>query len=204
MRTIAVQAGGQSRRMRRDKALVPLGGRPMIEVLLRRLDGLADDIVVTTNRPEDYAFLGVRLASDRVPGAGALAGLRTALAAALGETVLVLACDLPFVARPLLEYLLERAGEADVVIPRRAGEYEPLLAVYARSVLPAVESALAAGQSRMISFFPEVRVLAIEAEEWTPFDPEGLSFFNVNTPEELAEAERLLARRASGGGSDGD
>lgn len=175
----------------------------MIERLLLRLHGLAEDILVTTNRPEDYAFLGVRLASDRVPGAGALAGLRTALAAALGETVLVLACDLPFVARPLLEYLLERAGEADVVIPRRGGEYEPLLAVYARSVLPAVESALAAGQSRMISFFPEVRVLAIEPGEWTPFDPEGLSFFNVNTPEELAEAERLLARRASGGGSDG-
>jgi molybdopterin-guanine dinucleotide biosynthesis protein A len=203
MRTIAVQAGGQSRRMRRDKALVPLGGRPMIEMLLRRVHGLAEDVLVTTNRPQDYAFLGVRLASDPVPGAGALAGLRTALAAAWGETVLVLACDLPFVARPLLEHLLARAGEADVVIPRRAGEYEPLLAVYARSVLPAVDSALASGRGRVISFFPDVRVLTIEPEEWEGFDPEGLSFFNVNTPEDLAEAERLLARRVLNGGRNG-
>lgn len=175
----------------------------MIEMLLDRVHGLAEDILVTTNRPQDYAFLGVRLASDPVPGAGALAGLRTALAAARGETVLVLACDLPFVARPLLEYLLARAAEADVVIPRRAGEYEPLLAVYARSVLPAVDSALADGRGRMISFFPDVRVLTIEPEEWGGFDPEGLSFFNVNTPEELAEAERLLARRVPGGGPHG-
>lgn len=199
MRTIAIQAGGQSRRMGRDKALVPLGGTPMIEIQLHALQGLAEDVLITTNHPADYAYLGVRLASDPVPGAGALAGLRTALAAARGESVLVLACDLPFVSRPLLEHLLARARQADVVIPRRGGEFEPLLAVYSRSVLAAVDKALAAGHARMISFFPEVRVLALEPDEWERFDPEGLSFFNVNTPEELIEAERLLAGRGRSG-----
>jgi molybdopterin-guanine dinucleotide biosynthesis protein A len=201
MRTIAIQAGGQSRRMGSDKALVTLGGKPMIEALLARLAGLADEILITTNRPDNYSYLGLRLASDPVPGAGALHGLRTALAASLGETVLVLACDLPFISRPLLEHLLARAHEADVIVPYRNGEFEPLHAVYARSVLPAVEAALATGRARMISFFSDVHVLPIAEDELRRFDPEGLSFFNVNTPQDLTEAEALLARLCPPGGS---
>jgi molybdenum cofactor guanylyltransferase len=194
MRTIAIQAGGQSRRMGRDKALVLLGGQPMIQLVVDRVRDLADEILVTTNRPEEFAFLGVRLVSDTHPGAGALAGLRTALAAAQGESVLVLACDLPFVSRPLVEHLWSRSGEADVIVPRRAGEFEPLHAVYARSVLPAVDAALEAGKARMISFFPDVQVLAIEQEELALYDPKGMSFLNVNTPQELIEAEALWAQ----------
>lgn len=194
MRTIAIQAGGQSRRMGRDKALVLLGGQPMIQLVVDRVRDLADEILVTTNHPGEFAFLGVRLVSDTHPGAGALAGLRTALAAARGESVLVLACDLPFVSRPLVEHLWSRSGEADVIVPRRGGEFEPLHAVYARSVLPAVEAALEAGKARMISFFPDVQVLAIEQEELALHDPKGMSFLNVNTPQELIEAEALWAQ----------
>ncbi|MEW6569361.1 MAG: molybdenum cofactor guanylyltransferase [Chloroflexota bacterium] len=195
MVTVAIQAGGRSRRMGRDKGLVPLAGKPLIQHLLDRVAGLGDEILVTTNRPDDYAFLGVRLASDPVPGAGALAGLHTALEAARGQTVIVLACDMPFVSRPLLEHLLKlaRQGEAQVVVPRRGREYEPLHAVYARACLAAIEAAQAAGEGRMISFFSRVRVAAVEEDELVRYDPEGLSFFNVNTPEDLAQAERILA-----------
>ncbi len=193
MRTIAIQAGGQSRRMGQDKALVPLAGRPLISHALDRVAGPGDEILITTNHPANYGFLQARLVSDETPGAGALSGLRTALASARGETVLVLACDMPLVSRPLLEHLLAHAAEADVVIPRREGEFEPLHAVYARSCLPAVEAALAAGEARMISFFGRVRVLPIEEEEWRRFDPDGRGFFNVNTPADLTRAREYLA-----------
>jgi molybdopterin-guanine dinucleotide biosynthesis protein A len=193
MITVAIQAGGQSERMGRDKALLPLGDRPLIQHVLDRVAGLGDEILITTNRPEDYTAFGARLASDVVPGAGALAGLHTALSAAWGETILVLACDMPFVSRPLLAHLLSLAPEADVVAPRPGGEYEPLHAVYACSCLPAVEAALQAGEERVISFYSKVRVRAVEQEELAGYDPAGLSFFNINSPEDLTRAEEILA-----------
>jgi len=193
MVTLAVQAGGQSRRMGRDKGLVELDGRPLILHVLERLLPLADDVVVTTNAPETYAFLGVRLASDSIPGAGALPGLATALEAARGERVLVVACDMPFASPRLMAHLLDLAEDSDVVIPRRRGEFEPLHAVYRRACLPAIRASLEAGQSRMISFFPSVRLRTVEAEEWGPLDPSGHSFFNINTPDDLRQAEAMLA-----------
>lgn len=174
-----------------DKGLVPLHGRPMVSHLLDRVADLGDEILITTNRPDDYAFLGVRLAPDDSPGAGALSGLRTALKAANGDKVLVLACDMPFVSRSLLAHLIRLAPQADVIIPRPGGEYEPMHAVYDRGCLTEIEASLEAGDMRMISFFPRVRVLAVEDEELGQLDPGRLSFFNVNTPEDLAQAERL-------------
>jgi molybdopterin-guanine dinucleotide biosynthesis protein A len=195
MVTIAIQAGGASSRIGRDKGLVPLGGKPLIVHMVERVAGLGDEILITTNRPEDYLFVGVRLAGDAYQGVGALGGLHTALSAAQGDTVLVLACDMPFASRPLLEHLLSLAGEADVVIPRLDGEYEPLCAVYARGCLSEVEAALAAGQRRMISLLPRVRVLVVEEPSWRIFDPDASTFFNVNSLEDLAEAERRMKGR---------
>jgi len=197
MLTVAVQAGGRSSRMGSDKALLRLDGIPLIERLLQRVSGLGEEILITTNRPQDYQYLGLRLASDPEPGGGALHGLHTALEAARGQTVLVLACDMPFVSRPLLEHMLQLAEAADLVVPRRGGEYEPLHAVYSKGCLPALEAALLQGERRMISFFPSLNLHTVEQEEIDRLDPEGLSFFNVNTPEDLRKAERILAQKHS-------
>ena len=181
--------------MGRDKALVPLAGRAMIDHILTRVAGLGEEVLVTTNDPASYEHLDLPLFEDEEPGAGALGGLYTALAAARGDTVLVLACDMPFVNRLLLEYLLSLSGEADVIVPEWDGMYQTMHAVYRRKkVLKAVEHALEAGKQRMISFYPEVTVHKVPPEEIAQFDPRGRSFFNVNTPEDLAQAERLLSQ----------
>ncbi|HET7011134.1 MAG TPA: molybdenum cofactor guanylyltransferase [Anaerolineales bacterium] len=193
MVTLAVQAGGLSRRMGTDKGLVLLAGRPLVVHVLDRLKPLADESLVTTNHPEGYAFLGLRMASDAEPGAGALAGLATALEAASGERVILVACDMPFVQPKLVRRLLELAEDHDAVVPRRAGEFEPLLAVYRRRCLEPIREALAAGKNRVISFFPSVRLRPVDEAEWSPLDPAARSFFNVNTPEDVAIAERMLA-----------
>ncbi|MCB8951149.1 MAG: molybdenum cofactor guanylyltransferase [Ardenticatenales bacterium] len=192
--TMAIQAGGRSSRMGQDKGLVPLAGRPMIEHVLARVAGLGDEILITTNNPAGYAYLGVRLVSDAAPGAGALPGLHTALTAARGDVVVVLACDMPFANRGLLAYMLTLAPAADVIVPIWQDNYQPMQAVYARErALAAVAVALARGQKRMISFYDQVRVRAVMAAEIMPFDADGLTFFNVNTPAELAQAEASLA-----------
>jgi molybdopterin-guanine dinucleotide biosynthesis protein A len=198
MRTLAIQAGGRSSRMGRDKALVPLAGVPLIEHVLRRTEGLADEVLITTNRPEDLAYLGVRLVADRDPGAGALPGLLTALEAAMGDPVLVVACDLPFLCRPLLEHLLDLAPGAEAVVPRWQGSLEPLHAVYARSCVGAIRQVLRTGGQRMTDLLNTLSLRVIEEETIARFDPEGWSFFNVNTPEDLALAERTYREPAAG------
>jgi molybdopterin-guanine dinucleotide biosynthesis protein A len=175
-----------------DKALVHLAGKPLIRHVIDAVDGLADEIVVTTNRPREFAFLGCRLVTDVVPGAGALPGLLTALSAARNDTVLVLACDMPFVCRPLLQYELVLASTADVLIPRWGGDYEPLHAVYARSCGEVIAESLASGNRRIVGFLSRVRVRTVEETEVAHFDPTGRCFKNVNTPADLAEAERSL------------
>ena len=197
MITVAIQAGGRSSRMGRDKALLPLGGMPLIEHVLQRVTGLGDEVLITTNRPDDYAFLGLRMVGDRQPGAGALDGLLTALEAARGDRVMLLACDMPFVSRPLLDHMVGIDSDAEVVIPRCGGKLQPLHTIYAASCAASVRGALKEGEKRMISFFPSVQTWIVEQEILDQYDPNGLSFFNVNTPDDLVQAEKTLGTLGS-------
>ena len=196
MLTVCIQAGGQSSRMGEDKALKPFLGRPLIQRVLERLSPVADELIVTTNRPEDYVFLDPRLTlhTDLKPGRGALGGLYTAIASAKNPLVAVVACDMPFASAKLIEagsrLLVEEA--ADVVIARSDDGYEPLHAVYRRETcLPSSEAAIDADQWKVIAWFPQVKVRLLTPEEMQHYDPLGLAFWNVNTPEEFVEAEKL-------------
>lgn len=192
--TVAVLAGGKSSRMGTDKALVrtPWGaGRPLIEDILAHLNGLGAETILITNRPEHYAYLGVPLFTDVLPEKGALGGIYTALYHSTQPHTLCVACDMPFVIRPLLEYLIALRSEADVIMPRLGGEAEPFRAVYAHACLAPIRAALEAGKMRVISFFPQVRVRFVDEPEIERFDPDHLSFFNVNTPDDLERARHL-------------
>jgi len=194
MLSLVIQAGGESHRMGRDKALIPFLGRTLIERVLGRVSEMADEVLVTTNKPESYAFLGLRLVPDVIPGRGALGGLYTALSAARQPLVAVVACDMPFVSLELLAYerdLLNQGGY-DAVIPRTEGGTEPFHAVYQREAcLPQVGAAIQADKWRVDAWYAKANVRLLSPEETRPHDPQGLAFWNVNTPEELSEAERM-------------
>jgi molybdopterin-guanine dinucleotide biosynthesis protein A len=219
MLTVCIQAGGQSSRMGQDKALKPFLGRPLIQRVIERLASIADEVIVTTNRPQDYSFLNpstssgrrVRLVPDLVPGRGALGGLYTAIASASQPIVAVVACDMPFASVTFFEAAMKLMlqEEADVVIAResiqaeqggRSEGYEPLHAVYRRETcLPAIEAAIATNQWKVIAWFPEVKVRILTPDEIKQFDPTGLAFWNVNTPEEFSKAEQLATSRSEPG-----
>jgi molybdopterin-guanine dinucleotide biosynthesis protein A len=211
--SVVINAGGKSSRMGADKALLDLGGQTMIERILAETKGLGEQIIVT-NTPERFAHLGLPLAADVIPDKGALGGLYTCIHTAPTLYTLVLACDMPFVARPLLEYMLSLAPEFDAVVPRltptpapppsetaptgegsgvTVKEAEPFRAVYSKACLNPIRRALEAGKMRVISFFPDNNVRWVEEDEIRQFDPELLTFMNCNTPEEL-EAARKLGR----------
>ena len=202
--SIAIQAGGESRRMGQDKGLASFLGKPLVARLVERLAPLADEVLVTTNRLQEYAFLGVPLFPDILPGCGALGGLYTALSAASHPLVAVIACDMPFVNALLLaaQRDLLVACQADIVIPHTGGGLEPFHAVYRREVcLPHILAALEAGKWRADAWFDQVDLRVLSAGEISKYDPGMLSFRNINTPEELQAAEKLalqFANRATG------
>lgn len=179
--------------MGEDKALKTFLGRPLIQRVIDRLSPIADELIVTTNRPSDYTFLHLPLFPDLKPGRGALGGLYTAIASAQHPLVAVVACDMPFASASLLGAASTLLMEGvDVVIPKSEEGYEPVHAVYRRETcLPAIESAIAADQWRVISWFPQVKVRVLTPEEIKQYDPAGLAFWNVNTPEEFSTAEQI-------------
>ena len=179
--------------MGENKALKPFLGRPLVQRVLERLAPVADELLLTTNQPEDFAFLKIPLFSDVKPDRGPLGGLYTALVSAKYPFVAVIACDMPFASAPLLVAAADflDKDKVDVVIAESAEGFEPLHAVYRRETcIPAVESAIEADQWRMISWFPQVKVRKLSPEELGRYDPQGLAFWNVNTPEEFSKAEQ--------------
>jgi len=194
MLSLAIQAGGESRRMGSDKALMPFLGRPLILRLLSRLAWIADEVLVTSNQPEHYWFLGLTPIPDLLPGLGALGGLYTALNAATHPYAAVVACDMPFASPEifLAELALLREAGADAVIPRSEAGTEPFHAVYrCETCLPQVREALESGKRRADAWFERVNIRYIDGEELVQYDPDMQAFFNINTLEELKEAERL-------------
>ncbi len=192
--TIVIQAGGESRRMGQNKALLPFRGQPLIERVVKRLRPFSDELILTANRPELFQFLGLPIYPDLIQGKGALSGLYTALSAAQYPFVAVVACDMPFVNPQLLiaERDLLVDGKWDVVIPDSNEGREPLHAVYRKDAcLPAIRRSLDENRLRMDSWFADVKVREMSLDDVKVVDPELRSFMNVNTPEEFRQAEHL-------------
>jgi molybdopterin-guanine dinucleotide biosynthesis protein A len=198
--SVAVLAGGQSRRMGQDKAFLPVGGRPVVERVVERVAPLSDDLLLIANTRAPYSHLAGRLVSDVYPGQGPLGGIYTALQAARHEHCLVVACDMPFLNPGLLRYLIGLVGPAglsaayDVVIPRVEEFPETLHAVYGKRCLEPIQRRLLAGQLKIVGFFDEVRVRYVERDDVARFDPEFRSFLNMNTPFDWERVQRLAAK----------
>jgi len=193
--TVAILAGGHSSRMGTDKAFVRLTDRPLIEEILAQAAGLGDETFIVTNKPSEFVYLGVPLFGDVLPEKGALGGLYSALHWATHRHVLCIACDMPFLVRPLLDHLIGLSPEAEAVVPRLAGEPEPFRAVYERAAcLAPVRTALDANRLRVRELLDQVRVRYVDEAEIERFDPQRLSFTNLNTPGDLAQARRKAAQ----------
>jgi len=191
--TGVVQAGGKSTRMGgAPKALVELGGRRLIERVVGVVREVVDDVLIVTNTPDLYRFLGVPMVPDVFVDHGSLGGIYSGLAAAPGDAAFTVACDMPFLRAAVARLVVERAGEADVVIPRAADQLQTMHAVYGKGCLPHMEARLRAGRLKITGFFDDVRVLEVpEAEVARHADP-ALVFTNLNTPEELERAREMI------------
>lgn len=193
--SIAILAGGQSSRMGTNKAFAEVGGRPIIERVIDRVHHLSDERIIVANTPKEYSHLDWPVYTDLVPGKGPLGGLYTALAKTRSEHTLVVSCDQPFLNSDLLRFLIDLRAGYDIVVPLDREHYpQRMHAVYGKACLEPIRRDLEANRLKVIGFFADVRVREVSGDEIDRFDPERLSFFNVNTPEDLDKARWLAAR----------
>jgi molybdopterin-guanine dinucleotide biosynthesis protein A len=184
-----IVAGGLSRRMGRNKALIPWRGKPLIAWPLELFAGLFGEVLVVARDTRPYAHFGYRVVTDAFPEQGALVGLYSGLAAAASSAALFAACDMPCI-EPALASLLagELAGGAWAVVPESPAGIEPLLAVYSRRCLPAMEELIRAGDLRVRRLYESVPTVFVSPERVATVDPRFRSFVNLNTPAELEES----------------
>ena len=182
--TAVILAGGNSTRMKSNKALLPYSGELFIERIHRQLAAMFPEVIVVTNTPELYQFLPCRTVSDVFPGMGSLAGIHAGLTNSKTPYVFVVACDMPYLNESLIKRLVGNIHGQDVILPESDGGHEPLHAVYGKGCIPAMEEALSRGSSRIVECFDWQKVTVVSKEEVASMDPGFLSFRNINTPEE--------------------
>ena len=199
-----VLAGGRSSRMGQPKALLPFDGTPLIVHIVHFLQHLFEQVIVVSAPGQPLPAMPVTMVQDDVPYQGPVGGICYGLRAAQAEIAFVTSCDSAFLNRRLIAHLLSEIADYDVVVPRWDHRLQPLHAIYKRMVLPLLDEQLARGELRPVFLFDRVRTRTIEEEEIRRFDPEGASFFNMNTPEDYAAAlERWKLRQVRRPGPSG-
>jgi molybdopterin-guanine dinucleotide biosynthesis protein A len=188
----AILAGGRARRMQGlDKSALDIGGRTILSRQIDILHALTPELLIVGD-PTRLApsAPGVRIVPDRVPDAGPLGGLYTALLETTTPSLVLVACDMPFLSLPFLLHLATRmqATAAEVVVPRTADGYHPLCAAYARTLLPRLQDRIARRELEMAGLIREARHVEIGLDELVRFDPEALMLCNVNTPHDYRQA----------------
>ena len=191
-----VLAGGRSTRLGRDKASEILLERSLLQRVVERLDGLVDEIVVVKAQgqelPATVTGTPVRVVEDTYPGTGPLGGIYTGLVATEATATIAVACDMPLLQRELLSELLRLLPGHDLVAPIKESLPEPLCTAYAKSCVEVIRRKLEAGEYKASGYFDEVNAMLLEPEAWQEFDPQGLSFLNINREDDLHRVRHVL------------
>lgn len=189
-------AGGKSIRLGRDKVNEIIGGKTLLQWVISSISFFNTEIIIVTAKkepvPADAGYARIRMASDIYPDKGSLGGIYSGVAVSESFYNFVVGCDMPFLNRSLLGYMMEMSPGFDLILPRLGEIVEPLHAIYTKNCLVHMENLLKQGELQILKFFPEVKIRYIEKEEIERFDPGLLSFFNVNTEEQLNKAKEMI------------
>ena len=190
-----ILAGGKSVRFGHDKVLEKIGKTSLIEQVISRIDSISKDIIIVTAKERSFAQLvnhpKIQIVPDIFPGQGSLGGIYTGLVKSDSFYNLVVAADMPFLNEPLLRYMVEVSDGFDFVLPHINNWFEPLHAVYSKNCIAPIKSILEQGKKVIVELFKYVKVRYVEAGEIDRFDPHHLSFFNINTREDLEKAKKI-------------
>ena len=184
--------------MGQNKALMPLGDEPVIVHVIRQMELVTDELLLITNEPDLYTTLKLPMYMDILPEMGALGGLHAGLTYAANRAVLCVGCDMPLLQPNLLSHLTTLLDDYDAVVPyvevtdRSTTVFQTLSAVYSKRCLPVIDGMLAAGELRVHALYDRIDTRIVQPHEWQTLDPQGLSFFNINTPEDFEHAKKYI------------
>ena len=195
--TAVVLTGGKSSRMGRPKALLPFDGEPLIVHIVRHLKRVFAETVVVAAPEQELPLLPVALVRDQVAYQGPVSGIYRGLKAATKEVCFVTSCDAPFLDLALISHLLSEISDCDVVVPFWQERFQPLHAVYRRSVATLLHEQLERGELRPIFLYDKVRTRKVHEDEIRTLDPEGMSFLNMNSPADYDSALQLWRKKHS-------
>ena len=196
--TSIILAGGKSSRLGQSKALQIIGGKSLIQWVVDRLAILSAEIIIATAHGETIpcsSTVRIKTVADIYPGKGPLAGIYSGLVASSNSQAIVVGCDTPFLSVGLLQYMTHIRSTFDAVVPRIKKKVEPLCAVYSKSCLAPIRGLLEQNELSISRLFNMVKARYIEEHEINNFDPEHLSFFNINSQDDLERARRLAAKK---------
>ncbi len=180
-----ILCGGKSIRMGENKAFIQIEGVPIIKRIYDLFKGMFLEVIIVTNQKDLFLDFDSKIYSDLIPGKGALGGLYTGILLSSFEHCFCVACDMPFIKKSLVQYLIESIGDADVVVPQTKDGLEPLHAVYSKNCIEPIRRLMEEGKSKIVDIYDQVKVKIVDEKDFFRFDPAGESFINVNTPEEL-------------------
>jgi molybdopterin-guanine dinucleotide biosynthesis protein A len=186
-----ILSGGQSLRMGENKAFIKIDGIPIINRIHSVFKKLFQEVIIVTNQKELFSNFDAKIYVDIIPDCGVLAGLYTGLFFSSFPYSFCVACDMPYLKESVIEFLIGGLNDFDVIVPKTVDGLQPLHAVYSKKCLPAIRNTIQDGKSKILDFYPMVKIKLVEEQEFHFLDPGMESFINVNTPEQL----RLVQER---------
>ncbi|MGA1869189.1 MAG: molybdenum cofactor guanylyltransferase MobA [bacterium] len=189
----AILAGGYSKRFGSNKAFVEIKGKPLIERIIDIFIPIFDDIFIVSNSSEEYEFTGYPVVNDVLPIKGPLVGIYSALHASKYKYTFICACDMPFISPALIKYMIKKKEGYDIIVPGlKEGQLEPLHAIYSKSCIPFIKDKISIHEKKIISFYRDLSVYILKKDEIIPYDPQLLSFYNINTDEDFRKSQQFL------------
>ncbi|PIV21197.1 MAG: molybdenum cofactor guanylyltransferase [Deltaproteobacteria bacterium CG03_land_8_20_14_0_80_45_14] len=186
-----ILSGGKSIRMGENKAFIEMEGVPIISAIYSLFKELFQEVIIVTNQKELFTHFDSRIYADLIPNKGALGGLYTGIFFSTFHYSFCVACDMPFIKKSLVQYLIKNIRDDDVIVPRTKDGLQPLHAIYSKNCLDPIKNIIEQGKYKIIDFYHLVKIKIVEENDFFSLDPLRESFINVNTPEELLSVKRV-------------
>ena len=190
--TGVILSGGKSIRMGENKAFLEIRGKRIIEHTVDVLQRMCNQVILVTNELLEYSYLDLEIAVDLIPKSGPLVGIHTGLFYSSHSYSFITACDMPFLNRKVIEYMLTIKKNYDVVIPHLNDGYHPLHALYSKRCLKCIEELISEDNLKITDFFNRVKVREVPSDEIISLDPDLRSFLNINTPKDLEKIQERI------------
>jgi molybdopterin-guanine dinucleotide biosynthesis protein A len=185
-----ILSGGKSIRMGENKAFIKIEGAPIINRIYALFKELFQEIIIVTDQKELFANFNSNIYSDLIPNKGVLGGLYTGIFFSNFHYSFCVACDMPFIKKSLVQYLIKNIKDEDVIVPRTKDGLQPLHAIYSKNCLDPIKRIIEQGKYKIIDFYNLVNVKIVEENDFLSLDPHRESFINMNTPEELLSVKK--------------